>query len=175
MSDAVPSPAGRPTHAAPRIVDGRAMLLAGIRRVHGFAESPRTIPAQWSEFMAGGDVPGQVGRVAYGAICGADMAGQTFEYMCAVEVASFDDLPASYGRMRVPAQRYAVFTHDGPVSTIRATWQHAWTAWLPASGYRMANTPEFERYGEAFDAGTGRGDIEVWVSVDPAPTRARDG
>lgn len=149
----------------PRFETHRPMLLAGIRRVHRFADAMHGIPAQWEEFAALGTLPGQRGRVAYGAMCGVDEGATTMEYMTAVEVESFDLLPAGMGRMRLPEQRYAVFTHPGAVATLRATWDAIWKEWLPASGLRPANTPDFERYGEGFDPRTGSGDIGIWFPV----------
>jgi len=87
------------------------------------------------------------------------------EYMCAVEVASFDGLPKELGRMRVPAARYAVFLHADNVSTVRTTWDQILSQWLPSSGMRSANTPDFEVYDERFDPVTGLGGVEIWVSV----------
>jgi predicted transcriptional regulator YdeE len=155
------------THT-PRFEDGRPMLLAGLRRHHGFAESVSSIPAQWDEFEQLGEIPGRVGAVAYGAMCGADPERQTLEYLVGVEVESFDGLPAHLGRMRVPAVRYAVFTHEGPIESIRATWNAAMNEWLPKSGFKSANTPDFERYDERFDAETGSGIVEIWLGIVPA-------
>ena len=144
------------------------MLLAGLRRHHSFADSPSSIPEQWDDFARLGRIPGQVGDVAYGAICGADPAKQSLEYLVGVEVQRFDDLPADLGRMRVPAVRYAVFTHEGPVAAIRATWDEAMNDWLPTSGFASAQTPDFERYDERFDASTGSGVVEIWLGIVPA-------
>ena len=88
-----------------RYEHGRPMLFAGIRRQHTFAGMAKDIPRQWDDFLKLGKLPGQVGTTAYGAICGADPETQTMEYMCAVEVASFDALPKDIGRMRVPPVR----------------------------------------------------------------------
>lgn len=152
-----------------RIVERGAMLLAGLRRVHTFGGAVRSIPEQWQAFREQGTLPGQQGTAAYGVMCGADPQAQTFEYMTGAEVASFEPLPpGEYGRMRVPAQRYAVFTHRGPVTTLHATWDAIWNDWLPRSEYRMANTPEFEVYDAGFDPRTGSGVIEVWASIRPA-------
>jgi AraC family transcriptional regulator len=38
--------------------------------------------------------------------------------LAGVEVEAFDGLPHQLGRMRVPAQRYAVFTHRGHVAGV---------------------------------------------------------
>jgi AraC family transcriptional regulator len=148
-----------------RIVEGPAMLLAGLRRVHTFSGAAHTIPAQWDDFRRLGTLPGQRGTAAYGAMCGAEPEERRFEYMCGVEVASFEALPPELGRMRVPAQLYAVFTHRGPILTLHATWEAIWGDWLPRSGYQMANTPEFEVYDERFDPQAGTGVVEVWASI----------
>jgi len=146
----------------PRFEQGRAMLLAGLRRRHRMAEMARTVPQQWGEFMAAPRPPGQVGPQLFGAICSA--SEMDVEYMCAVEVASFDALPPEAGRMRVPAARYAVFTHDGHMSAIGSLWQRIWTEWLPTSGEEDGETPSFEYYGERFDPSTGTG-AEIWFPV----------
>ncbi|HUQ53476.1 MAG TPA: GyrI-like domain-containing protein [Gammaproteobacteria bacterium] len=151
-----------------RYEDGRPMLLAGIRRQHTFAGMGKDIPRQWDDFLELGTLPEQVGATAYGAICGGDSQTQTMEYMCAVEVRSFDSVPKDLGRMRVPAVRYAVFRHAGNVATIQSTWQEVLSKWLPSSGLRSANTPDFEVYGERFDGATGDGGVEIWLGVEPA-------
>lgn len=147
--------------------EGRAMRLAGLRRHHDYAESARTIPEQWAAFRASGPIPGQVpGMIAYGVMCGHDAANARFEYMTAVEVASFDGLPEGMGRLRIAPRRYAVFAHDGPAATLRRTWEAIWNEWLPRSGLRGAHAPDFERYDERFDPATGTGGIEIWFPVE---------
>lgn len=151
-----------------RFEDGRPMLLAGIRRQHSYSGAARSIPEQWAEFRAQGALPGRRGSTAYGVMCSASPEEQTFEYMCAMEVDSFDALPPGTGRMRVPPQHYAVFEHAGHVSTVQRTWEAAWSEWLPRSGYSMVNGPEFEAYGERFDPATGLGGLEVWIAIEKA-------
>lgn len=150
-----------------RFVQGRAMLLVGLRRHHSFAEAAQGIPAQWQAFRQLGPIPHQQGSVAYGALCGGDPASQTMEYMCAVEVAEFDPAAGHLGRMRIPPQHYAVFEHPGHVSTLQTTWDAIWHEWLPRSGLQPVDGPEFEVYGERFDPDTGLGGIEVWSPVQP--------
>jgi AraC family transcriptional regulator len=151
-----------------RIVEGSAMLLGGLRRVHTYGGAAESIPVQWDDFRQLGTLPGQQGTTTYGVMCGADPVAKTFEYMCAAEVESLDALPREYGRMRVPAQRYAVFAHRGPAATLHLTWDAIWSDWIPRSGYQLANTPEFEVYDARFDPRTGTGVIEVWASIIPA-------
>jgi AraC family transcriptional regulator len=151
-----------------RYAEGRAMLVAGLRRHHTFADAPRTIAAQWEAFHALGPVPGRRGAVAYGVMCGTQLAEQRFEYMAGVEVESFDALPADLGRMRVPVQHYAVFEHCGHVSTLWQTWGDIWQDWVPRSGRTPADTPDFELYGADFDPATGLGTMEIWFPLQPA-------
>jgi AraC family transcriptional regulator len=151
-----------------RYEQGRPMLLGGIRRKHTFAGMRNDIPRQWDDFMKLGKLPGQVGATAYGAICGGDPKAQTMEYMCAVEVESFDALPKELGRMRVPAARYAVFLHEGNVEAIQDTWRQIFSIWLPSSGMQSNETPDFEVYDERFDGATGEGGVEIWLGVKPA-------
>lgn len=147
------------------------MLFAGLRRHHTFADMAAGIPRQWEDFQQLGRLPGQVGTTAYGAVCGGDPEKQVMEYMCAVEVRSFDGLPKDVGRMRVPAATYAVFVHEGDVATIQSTWQQILSKWLPSSGMRSANTPDFELYDDRFDAATGSGVVEIWLGVVPGVAR----
>jgi predicted transcriptional regulator YdeE len=142
------------------------MLLGGLRRHHPYSASSAEIARQWAEFEALGRIPGQLGGTTYGVICGHDADG--FEYMCGVEVESLASLPAGLGRMRVLAQRYAVFVHRGPVLEIRGTWQRILDAWLPVSGYESAQRPDFEIYAADFDPSAGRGAVEIWIAIMPA-------
>ena len=151
-----------------RFAEGRAMLLAGVRRMHTFGGATESIPAQWEALSGLGPLPGQQGTTAYGAICFANPETQEFEYLSGYEVASFDALPREVGRMRVPVQHYAVFTHEGHVSTLRDTWGAIWDDWLPRSGRQPANTPDFEVYDARFDLQTGLGTIEIWIPIQPA-------
>lgn len=146
-----------------RYQSGRPMLLGGLRRYHAFSGAARSIPEQWRQFQSLGQIPGQVGTTAYGVTCGHDDGG--FEYMCGVEVESFDALPADLGRIRITAQQYAVFLHRGHVSAIGTTWGRISQEWLPSSGYQSAHRPDFEVYDRQFDPSTGLGDIEIWISI----------
>lgn len=138
------------------------MLLAGLRRQHTMAGAGTSVPEQWNEFRSLGSIDAS-GRTVYGAICGSD--GDGFEYMTGVQVDSFDGVGEDVGRMRVPAQEYAVFTHRGRISEVSALWQHIWRDWLPRSGYEDAETPPLERYGSGFNAEMGDGEFEIWFPV----------
>ena len=148
----------------PRIENGRAMLIAGLGERYRF-ETTQGIPRQWERFGPYiGNIPGQVGHTAYGVCCNADGTGN-FEYVAGVEVSSFDDLPSEFSRVRIPAQRYAVFSHREHISRMRATVYTIWNKWLPTSGHTHADAPDFELYDERFDARTGNGVVEIWLPI----------
>jgi AraC family transcriptional regulator len=149
---------------APRLEHGRTLLIAGLGERYT-SETSAGIPAQWQRFGPHlGHIPGQVGRTAYGVICNADDAGN-MEYICGVEVSSFAAVPKEWSRIRIPEQRYAVFAHRDHISTIRQVWSTIWNQWLPESGHKVAEAPEFERYSEEFDPVSGNGGFEIWIPL----------
>jgi AraC family transcriptional regulator len=151
---------------SPRIVAGKAFLVTGVgeRYNHGDCGGA-AIPSQWQRFhQTVGNIPGRIGNVAYGVCCNGDDAGN-FDYIAGVEVADFSDLPREFGRVRIPEQKYAVFTHREHISTIRRTVNTIWNHWLPQSGMKAADAPNFERYDEKFDPLTGNGGLEIWIPV----------
>jgi AraC family transcriptional regulator len=147
----------------PRLVKGRTLLIAGLSERYS-SETSAGIPAQWQRFAPYlGNIPGQVGRTAYGIVCNGDDAGNT-EYISGVEVSDFSRVPPELSRLRIPEQRYAVFFHRDHISTIRRTWFTIYK-WLPESGHEVAEGPEFELYGENFNPATGMGGVEIWVPL----------
>ena len=152
--------------APPRFETAKTFLVAGpAERI--FCDNGAMIPGLWHRFnQEVADIPARVGqdRVAYGVCCNGDDAGN-FDYIAGVEVADFSDLPRRFARIRIPGQRYAVFTHADHVASVRRTVNTIWNQWLPASGLEAADAPNFERYGAAFDPVTGNGGFEIWVPV----------
>ena len=149
---------------SPRFQTGKAFLVAGIGERYS-CENGAGIPGQWQRFHQSVEtIPGRVGPMAYGVCCNGDDAGN-FDYIAGVEVSDFSDLPREFSRVRIPEQRYAVFTHRDHISTIRRTINTIWNNWLPASGLKAADAPNFERYDENFDPLTGNGGLEIWVPV----------
>ena len=110
------------------------------------------------------NIPGRIGKLAYGVCCNGDDAGN-FDYIAGVEVTDFSELPREFQGVRIPEQKYAVFTHAEHISTIRRTVNTIWNHWLPRSGMKAADAPNFERYDEKFDPLTGNGGLEIWIPV----------
>jgi AraC family transcriptional regulator len=149
----------------PRRETGAALLIAGLR-VRYSNETIAGIPMQWQRFAPFiGSISGQIGGAAYGVCCEFDESGQ-FDYVCGVAVSSLAGLPPELSGVRIPARSYLVFRHRGHVSGIHATWQAIMNRWLPDSGLRMANAPNFERYADDFNPNTGLGAVEIWVPIE---------
>lgn len=148
----------------PRFQTGKPLLIAGLGERYTW-ESGAAIPGQWQRFQQFvANFSGRIGPVAYGVCCNGDDAGN-YDYIAGVEVADFSDLPREFSRVRIPEQRYAVFSHGDHISTIRRTINTIWNHWLPASGLKAADAPNFERYDENFDSLTGNGGLEIWIPV----------
>lgn len=153
------------TSAPPvRFEQGKVLLIAGIVQRYT-CEMSAGIPSQWQRFMPYvGNIPAQIGHISFGVRWNHDEDG-SFDYLCGVEVSDFSRLPSELTHVRIPAQRYAVFSHPEHISTIRSTWITVWNKWLPESGHELLDAPDFERYGEAFDPWTGNGGLELWLPI----------
>jgi len=148
----------------PRFETSRPLLLAGVGERYNH-ENGAGIPSQWQRFhQVAEDIPHRLGKVAYGVCCNGDDAGN-FDYIAGVEVSDFSDLSRPFSRVRIPEQRYAVFTHRDHVSTIRRSVNTIWNHWLPSSGLQFADAPNFDRYDEKFDPVSGNGGLEIWVPI----------
>ena len=158
----------------PRFANRRPLRVAGVA-AHYDEQSSDAFARQWESFAPMiGKMPGQVGTDAYGVVTGTFGGAHGFGYMVGVEVSSFDQVPASFRRLTIPAQRYAVFVHEGHVSQIRDTMYSIKKEWLPKwmvpgrsdSSKEGGDQPDFfERYGREFDPKTGTGKVEIWVPL----------
>jgi AraC family transcriptional regulator len=147
----------------PRIEDGRALLVAGLGERFTF-DTLAGLPALWQRFNEHrGHVPGQVCTTAYGVCYNTDDTG--FDYIAGVEVSEVGSLPQQFAHLRVAAQRYAVFTHQQHVASVKGTFMAIFNDWLPKSGHQAADAPVFERYDDRFDPRSGTGGFEIWVPL----------
>lgn len=150
----------------PRFEDSQNMLMAGIRRQHNYGEAAQTIETQWGEFVDFTPLKNQLGRENYGIMCANYPQLQTFEYMTAVQVRNFDDLPADFDRLIVEINRYAVFTLDMKNYSISDGWQYIWNDWLPRSGYiGDDDAPEYEKYLKGVGPIANIAAIELWYPI----------
>lgn len=129
----------------------------------------RDIPALWRRFMElYPRIQEKLDPAPWAVLSAPDDEG-AFDYACAVLVPPKSALPRGLDRMCVGAHRYAVFTHAGHVSLIRATYEEIWNSALATSGWTLADRPVLESHRTGFDARTGEGGLEIWVPVQPFP------
>lgn len=148
----------------PRFENGKELLIAGLNDRYTMV-TRANIPDQWERFAPRiGKVPGQIGAISYG-VCWNTKPGCDFDYLAGVEVKDLSGLPADFKHLRIPAGRYAVFTHRQHVSALPNTIEASWMKWLPNSGYEAAQSPCFERYTEEFNPHTGMGGMEIWIPI----------
>lgn len=153
------------TITPPRFEDREEMHFVGLAERHNM-KSPAGIPEQWRRFQPHIDnIDGIVGKAAYG-ICSAIDAEGGLEYVAAVEVRPGAETPAGLSRTTFGPLRWARFTHEGDVLSVRQTIGAA-EQWLNDNGYRPGeNIRGFaEYYGPAYDVRTGSGDIEIWFGL----------
>lgn len=150
----------------PRLVSLGPLLIAGIGRRFA-CDDFAGIPALWQELHPYlGEIPDQKGNVAYGLVANMAAAGETYFYLAGVEVADLSDLDNDFTVIRLPAQRWAIFRHEGHVTTIASTIHAVFAQALPAAGLTPGDIPHLlERYEASFDPWTGAGGFEIWVPV----------
>jgi AraC family transcriptional regulator len=125
-----------------RFENDKVLLIAGSVQRYT-CETSSGIPSQWQRFLPHvGGIPGQVGPTAFGVRWNGDEDG-SFDYLCGVQVSDFSTLPSEFAHVRIPAQKYAVFSHREHVSTIRSTWATIWNKWLPESGHELVDALDF--------------------------------
>ena len=147
-----------------RFENGRPLLIAGLGERYTW-ESSKAIPAHWQRLVPClGTVPRRLGATTFGVSYNGDDEGN-FDYIAGCEVSDFSALPTAFSRLRISAQRYAVFGHGAHISEIRRTVCTIWTRWLPDSGHEVADAPSFERFDDAFDSETGMGGLEIWIPI----------
>jgi AraC family transcriptional regulator len=142
------------------------MVIAGL--AGDFTAATRSqIPALWMRFAPHiGKVKDEVGKAAYGVVTDMMSGKNAMHYLSGVEVKGAADLPPDFESVSIPAQRYAVFSHDGHVSRLSETIGAIGRDWWPKSGLTHAEAPDLiERYGEEFDPATGLGGMEIWIPI----------
>jgi AraC family transcriptional regulator len=152
----------------PKIVERPAFRVVGTTGRFTPATASQ-ISALWGRFAPRmGEVPGRTEpRVSYG-VCAPDESAGTepgFYYTASVAVDAMSKPPAGMVAIDLPAARYAVVTHTGPIAAIGATWDSAHRVWIPEAGLRVTGEAGFERYDERWDPRTVSGPVDIFIPV----------
>ena len=144
-----------------RILTTPTIILAGRNKTYKVGPDP-AMKEQWASFMSDfGKIDGQVGLNAYG-VCHSFGNG-LMDYMCAVEVKDAGQVPGYMYTLTIPSRRTAVFLHEGDIAGLPKTWMKIFDEYLPAAKLEVAQGPQFEVYGEAFNKGEEK--IEIFIPV----------
>ena len=123
-------------------------------------ESRTRIPALWDDTVSEW-YDAMIGGPTYGVCSDFNDTGD-FTYTVAFPGETAEGLD----RLTLPGGTYAVFAHEGHISTISRTWDAIFAKWAPEAEYDLLNGPEFELYDADFDP-KGEGKVAVWVPVAP--------
>ncbi len=89
----------------------------------------------------------------------------TFEKWAAVEVSATENIPENMETYELPGGEYAVFIHNGPVTTFPNTMRYIFGSWLPASEYEMDNREHFEILPENYKPMDPKAREEIWIPI----------
>jgi AraC family transcriptional regulator len=140
-----------------------AVVLTGTMAIYDSqAEASERIPQQWREFRLAHPALGS-GSPFYGASpCTSD---RKIHYLTGIAHETPEKI-AGDECLTLAAGEYAVVPVNDPAS-LRDTWIWLLGTWLPTSGRREKNTPEFERFIGISDAGIPIGPVEIWIPLEP--------
>lgn len=150
--------------AEPRFVQGQPLLVAGLMQKQSLGETA-AIPGQWQRFMMAhyAQIGAPIGCPL--SVCANTDGEGNFDYLTGTEIARPQTLPPELTMMKVPAQSYAVFLHEGHVSAIGGTYAAIWERWLPENRRTTSNGPSLEKHLPTFDPRTGLGGVEIWLPL----------
>ena len=148
----------------PEIRNIETIHLAGTMAIYeGQTDASANIPNQWANLLSR-DVPElRTATHLYGASpCTGD---HKLHYFTGIAVLDYEGVN-SPTRITLEAGEYAIFTvHD--IATLRDTWTWILSEWLPASGRKERNAPEFERYVAPYNPQRASGTIEIGIPLEP--------
>jgi AraC family transcriptional regulator len=131
----------------PEIVTRSEVKVIGIARQ--YQEEDLDIETLWSAFRPNvSQIKNRVGSDAFGIYEAYNEIENSvgFSYICSVKVSDFDNVPEGMISRIIPEHLYAVFRHNGPMSSLPETLKYIWGSWLPKSNYEYVEKPDFELY-----------------------------
>ena len=90
-----------------------------------------------------------------------------FEKSAMIEVEDFENIPANFQKMIIPAGFYAVFIHVGLAQNFSNTLNYIFRKWLPNSKFDLDKRPHFEVLGDKYIRNSPLSEEEVWIPIKP--------
>jgi predicted transcriptional regulator YdeE/DNA-binding transcriptional MerR regulator len=152
----------------PEIVELPEFIVVGMR-YYGKNEN-QEISELWGEFNARANEIKHVApdSPAYGVcITVPDAPSGEFEYVASFRVENDRqaDMPEGMVSRKIPAHKYAVFTHVGSLEKLSQTYHYIYQVWIPQSGYHPAGI-DFELYDQDFKDFTPDSKFYIYVPID---------
>lgn len=130
------------------------------------ARTKSAIPSLWHELDQYLErLGGRLDVEAYG-ICSNFSDKGSFDYLCGTKASHSNPDVAKHKTGVIPSGLYASFKHSGHISAIRSSWNEVYNNWLPFSGYKLVNGPEFEFYSADFDPVASHGSVTLNIPVE---------
>jgi len=167
----MPDAVSTPVLQLPDLVVMEAFTVAG--RSRRFDDSTKAdIPQLWSQLMGALPFEGQSPSWAtYGVVWGADQAEGSFDYMAGVEIKPGTVPPDGFVTKDIPVATYVVFriTLNGGAlhPQVKAAMAMIWGDLIPATGLKVAASPDFELYDGEFAPNRPGAVIDFYVPVEP--------
>jgi len=152
----------------PIIVDKEAFKIIGIEDI-GKRES-RNTGEMWTKFQA--SAPKILNRIASHGLGISIVTKELFEkgedrHIVANEVSKVDNVPDGMIAEKIPAQKYAIFTHIGKLNNIAETFQYIYEDWL-VNNSRYERVPfafEFEWYDQRFNLNSDDSELDLYIPI----------
>ncbi len=151
----------------PKIVELEPMTILGMEI--RTKDSETAIPQLWEKFIAHFDkirnsvIKDRSWGVSYDIVVSDDYI--EFTYLAGCEVAATDTIPEGYIIREIPAHKYAMFIHTGPVENIGETYDFIWSKWLPTSQYEYDPSNDMELYDERFNPTSPNSQVILYTPV----------
>jgi predicted transcriptional regulator YdeE/DNA-binding transcriptional MerR regulator len=152
----------------PKMLTKPGFLVAGT--LYQGKNENQEIAVMWQkEFMPRMDEVKSVSPITYG-ICmmPPGLPDGEFQYIAGLEVASEEDVPEGMVLVKVPDHEYAVFEHHGSLDALSDTQTYIYQSWLPSSGYKRSDAPDFELYNQDFKDFEEDSVLYLYVPVEKA-------
>lgn len=132
----------------PTVLERPAFTVVGLEAI--FREGEDGYAELWQRFIPReNEVTGKIDPIVSYGVC-IPQADRTLRYITGFEVDEGAIIPDGMTRFRVPAQRYAVFTHTGTAAGISASFQAIHDHLLAENGLQAEDGVDLERYDARF-------------------------
>lgn len=148
----------------PKIIHLPEKTIVGMEYLN--SDMDDSIPAVWERFIPlEPEITHKVNpALSYGICCSQN--NSLFRYIAGFEVSSAADIPEGMTAITIPAQKYAIFTHTGPVSQISDTFQKIYATLLQQFNLQPMQGYDFELYDQRFLGPTNeQSQLDIYIPV----------